>query len=73
MPGLSFICDPDRSIEAMLPEVHGALEAACHDATYHSALLAGVAETSRFPARSAAITSMDGAARVCDGSPDSER
>lgn len=39
MPGLSFICDLDRGIDALLPDVHRALDAACHDAAYDARLL----------------------------------
>jgi asparagine synthase (glutamine-hydrolysing) len=34
VPGLSFICDLDRGVEALLPRVHAALDAARHDDTY---------------------------------------
>jgi asparagine synthase (glutamine-hydrolysing) len=36
MPGLSFVCDLDRNIDALLPEAQRALDAACHDTAYET-------------------------------------
>lgn len=39
MPGLSFVCDLERGIDALLPRIQRALDDACHDAAYEAALL----------------------------------
>jgi len=39
VPGLSFICDFDRDIDALAASIRRALDAACHDATYTAATL----------------------------------